>query len=398
MNKIRRLGTLLSLALLASSAVVGQQDTATMTGEVRDTSGALIPKAAITVTNTSTNLSFKGESNDSGLYTIVSLRPGLYSVSVERDGFKRLVHPAITLQVNQVVRLDFTLEIGELSATVEVTTATQLIESQTSSRGAVIEQKKILELPLNGRDYNQLALLSPGVLPSTPRLAAVNFKGAINVNGNRTFNNVFLLDGVDNISYSNSFRGENVQMIQPSIEALQEFKIQTNAYSAEFGRSSGAVVNATIRSGANSLRGTAYEFLRNDVLDANNFFSNALGAPKPVRKRNQFGAAIGGPIVKNRTFWFADFEGLREREGVPRVRQVPTAAQKAGLFSTAVFDPFAAGRPQFSQNGQGQWVIPANRRDPVGAKIVSLIPDPNVAVTTIFASTPQLQRDRTSSM
>jgi hypothetical protein len=388
MNRIR-FGILLSLALLASSAVVaGQQDTATITGEVRDASGALIPKAAITVTSTSTNISVKGESNDSGLYALVSLRPGLYSVSVEKEGFKRLVRPAITLQVNQVVRLDFTLEIGDLTATVEVTTATELIESQTSARGAVIEQRKILELPLNGRDYNQLALLSPGVLPSTPRLAAVNFKGAINVNGNRTFNNVFLLDGVDNISYSNSFRGENVQMIQPSIEALQEFKIQTNAYSAEFGRSSGAVVNATIRSGANSLRGTVYEFIRNDKLDANNFFSNALGAPKPVRKRNQFGAAVGGPIVQNRTFWFADYEGLREREGVPRVRQVPTAAQKAGLFSTAVFDPFAPGRPQFSQNAQGQWVVPANRWDPVGARIVSLIPDPNVPGTTIFASTP----------
>ena len=146
MNRIRRLGTLLALALLASSAIVaGQQETATITGEVRDASGGLIPKAAITVTNTSTNISIKGESNDSGLYTLVSLRPGLYSVSVEKDGFKRLVRPAITLQVNQVVRLDFTLEVGELSATVEVTTATQLIESQTSARGAVIEQKKILE-------------------------------------------------------------------------------------------------------------------------------------------------------------------------------------------------------------------------------------------------------------
>ncbi|HEY8409839.1 MAG TPA: TonB-dependent receptor, partial [Pyrinomonadaceae bacterium] len=239
-----------------------------------------------------------------------------------------------------------------------------------------------------GRDYNQLALLSPGVLPGTPRLASVNFKGVLNVNGNRTFNNVFLLDGVDNISYSNSFRGENVQLVQPSIEALQEFKIQTNAYSAEFGRSSGAVVNATIKSGTNNIHGSLYEFLRNDALDANNFFSNALGAPKPVRKRNQFGSAVGGPIVKHRTFWFADYEGLREREGVPRVRQVPTAAEKAGLFSTAVVDPFAPGRPEFSKNGAGQWVIPQNRWDPVGAAIVKLIPDPNVPGTTIYASTP----------
>lgn len=241
---------------------------------------------------------------------------------------------------------------------------------------------------MNGRDYNQLALLSPGVLPTTPRLSSVNFKGAFNVNGNRTFNNVFLLDGVDNISYSNSFRGENVQLVQPSIEALQEFKIQTNAYSAEFGRSSGAVINATIKSGTNSVRGSVYEFLRNDALDANNFFSNALGAPKPERRRNQFGGAAGGPLVRNRTFWFGDYEGLRDREGVPRVRQVPTAAEKAGLFSTAVVDPFAQGRAEFGRNGSGQWVIPRERWDPVGAAMVALIPDPNVPGSTIYASTP----------
>src|SRR5262249_16320278 len=155
-----------------------------------------------------------------------------------------------------------------------------------------------------------------GVLQGTPRLLSTNFKGAINVNGNRVFNNAFLLDGVDNVSYSSSFRGENAQIIQPSIEALQEFKIQTNGYSAEFGRSSGAVINATTRSGSNSFRGSVYEFLRNDALDANNFFSNAFGSPEPVRKRNQFGGAIGGRLIHDRAFWFADYEGLREREGV----------------------------------------------------------------------------------
>ncbi|MCG3163646.1 MAG: hypothetical protein JMDDDDMK_05087 [Acidobacteria bacterium] len=316
------------------------------------------------------------------------IKPGPYSITVEKQGFRKIVRSGVTLQVNQTARLDLVLQVGDLINTVEIVEAATLLETETSSRGSVIDQKKIVDLPLNGRDYNQLALLSPGVLPGTPRLASVNFKGVLNVNGNRTFNNVFLLDGVDNISYSNSFRGENVQLVQPSIEALQEFKIQTNAYSAEFGRSSGAVVNATIKSGTNSIRGAVYEFLRNDALDANNFFSNALGAPKPVRKRNQFGAAVGGPIIKNRTFWFADYEGLREREGVPRVRQVPTAAEKAGLFSSAVVDPFAAGRPAFSQNAAGQWVIPQNRWDPVGAAIVKLIPDPNVAGTTIYASTP----------
>ncbi len=387
MNARRPLFTLF-LVLLLVCPLLAQQETATITGEVKDASGAVVPKATITITNVETNVSLKSETNDQGIYFVPSLKPGSYSITVEKAGFKKAVRSGITLQVNQVARIDVTLQIGELTTVVEIVEAAPLLETETSARGSVIDQKKIVDLPLNGRDYNQLALLSPGVLPGTPRLAVVNFKGVLNVNGNRTFNNVFLLDGVDNISYSNSFRGENVQLVQPSIEALQEFKIQTNAYSAEFGRSSGAVVNATIKSGTNSIRGSVYEFLRNDVLDANNFFSNALGAPKPRRQRNQFGTAVGGPLVKNRTFWFGDYEGLREREGVPRVRRVPTAEEKAGIFSSAVFNPFAAGRPEFSKNAQGKWVIPQSLWDPVGAKIVALIPDPNVPGTTIYASTP----------
>jgi hypothetical protein len=381
---------LFGLLTLCSPFALAQQETATITGEVRDANGSVVPKATITVTNVETNVSIRSETNDQGLYTVPSLKPGPYSITVEKAGFKKSVRSGVTLQVNQVARLDVNMQVGELTTAVEIVEAATLLETETSSRGSVIDQKKIVDLPLNGRDYNQLALLSPGVLPGTPRLASVNFKGVLNVNGNRTFNNVFLLDGVDNISYSNSFRGENVQLVQPSIEALQEFKIQTNAYSAEFGRSSGAVVNATIKSGTNNIHGSLYEFLRNDALDANNFFSNALSAPKPVRKRNQFGAAVGGPLLKNRTFWFADYEGLREREGAPRVRVVPTAAEKAGLFSTAVVDPFASGRPEFGKNAAGQWVIPQNRWDPVGAAIVNLIPNPTniVGGVPVVASTP----------
>ncbi len=369
-------------------AALGQQDTATLTGTVKDESGAIVPRATVIVTNVQTNISLKTETDDTGSYVFPSLRPGDYSVSVESTGFRKTIRTGVTLQVAQVAPLDLTLKTGQLAETVEVVGGLSLLETQSSSRGLVIDQKKIVDLPLNGRDYNQLALLSPGVLSGTPRLASVGFKGVLNVNGNRTFNNVFLLDGVDNISYSNSFRGENVQLVQPSIEALQEFKIQTNAYSAEFGRSSGAVVNATIKSGTNTVRGSVYEFIRNDALDAPNFFSNALGTPKPKRERNQFGAAIGGPLVPNRTFWFGDYEGLRDQEGIPRTRLVPTAAEKAGLFSSAVVDPFAAGRPAFSQNAQGQWVIPRDRWDPVGAAIVALIPDPNVPGSAIYASTP----------
>lgn len=387
MRFLRSVFAVVLFALLVCAAFA-QQETANITGEVKDSSGAVVPGASVTITNTETGVSVRSETNEQGFFVVPSMKPGPYSITVEKTGFRKMVRSGITLQVNQFARVDVELQAGELTNTVEITQAATLLETETSSRGSVIDQKKIVDLPLNGRDYNQLALLSPGVLPTTPRLASVNFKGAINVNGNRTFNNVFLLDGVDNISYSNSFRGENVQLVQPSIEALQEFKIQTNAYSAEFGRSSGAVINATIKSGTNAIRGSVYEFLRNEKLDANNFFSNALGAPKPIRKRNQFGVAVGGPLVRNRTFWFADYEGLREREGVPRVTQLPTAAEKAGLFSSAVVDPFATGRPEFSKNAAGQWVIPSTRWDPVGAAIVKLIPDPNVAGTTIYASTP----------
>ena len=224
---------------------IAQQETARLTGTVRDPGGAAVPGATVTVKNVRTNVTVTAQTDSDGIYTIPSLRPGEYTITAEGAGFAKSVRTGITLQVAQVAQIDVTMQAGALSETIEVTGATPLLETATSSRALVIDQQKIVELPLNGRDYNQLALLAPGVLATTPRLASVNFKGAMNVNGNRTFNNVFLLDGVDNISYSNSFRGENVQLVQPSIEALQEFKIQTNAYSAEFGRSSGAVVNAT---------------------------------------------------------------------------------------------------------------------------------------------------------
>ncbi len=374
--------------LFTAESSFSQTSTATLTGIIEDSTGALLPNVTVLATNTDRNTSQSTKTNEAGGYVIPALPPGNYSVTAELPGFKKFVREAIALQVNQVGRIDIRLEVGGIAETIEVTQSTSMIETETSARGSVIDLKKIVELPLNGRDYNQLALLSPGVVPGTPRLASLNFKGAINVNGNRVFNNVFLLDGVDNISYSSSYRGENVQVIQPSIEALQEFKIQTNAYSAEFGRSSGATVNAAIRSGTNSIRGTVYEFLRNDALDANNFFSNAFAAPKPVRKRNQFGAALGGPLMKNKTFWFADYEGLREREGVPQTRVVPSSEEKSGLFSTAVFDPFGTGRPEFTRNGTSQWVIPRDRWDPVAAKIIAMVPDPNVIGTNIYASTP----------
>ena len=214
-------------------------------------------------------------------------------MSAEHPGFRKTLRTGVTLQIAQVAPVDLTLETGPLTETIEVDGGASLLETQTSSRGLVIDQKKIVELPLNGRDYNLLAQLSPGVLPATQRLQGLGFKGAMNVNGNRTFSNVFYLDGVDNISYSNSFRGENVQLVQPSIEALQEFKIQTNAYSAEYGRSSGAVVNATIKSGTNTVAGKRLRIPpqrragREQLLLERARDAEAQARAQPVRRRDR---------------------------------------------------------------------------------------------------------------
>jgi hypothetical protein len=319
-------------------------------------------------------------------------------VTVSAPGFKKYVNTALTLQVNQTARLDIELTVGEVTQEVTISSEAPLLEVDTSGRGSVIDQRKIVELPLNGRDYNQLATLSPGVLTATPRLQSIGFKGVFNVNGNRAFQNAFQLDGVDNTSYSNSFRGGNTQVVQPSIDALQEFKIQTNAYSAEFGRSSGALINAVIKSGTNAIHGSAYEFHRNDDLDASNFFSNKTNAPKPFRLRNQFGGTIGGPIIKNKTFFFTDYEGLRDRAGTVRISSVPQPDWKQGRFTVPIFNPYNPTDTGQDFRQGDVWVIPQNLIDPVGKRIVDVNPAPNTGapgqIDNNFVAVP-IERNRT---
>ena len=225
-------------------------------------------------------------------------------MTAERPGFNKFVNSGLTLQVNQTARLDITLRVGDVTEQITVSAEASLLETEKSGRGAVIDGRKIVELPLNGRDYNLLAQLSPGVLPATPRLQSIGFKGAFNVNGNRAFQNAFLLDGVDNTSYSNSFRGGNTQVVQPSIDALQEFKIQTNAYGAEFGRSAGAVVNAVIKSGTNASTGRHTNSIATGRWTRPISFRTRPAPASHFGLRNQFGGTPGGPIVKNKLFLF----------------------------------------------------------------------------------------------
>jgi hypothetical protein len=384
-----------ALALLLSigvAALQAQFETATLTGTVTDPAGAVIPRASVRILSESTNAEIVTAADDEGRYFLGNLRPGAYRVTISAPGFKQSVTSDLELQVNQAARLDVELAVGSVSEQVQVTAEAAALETETSSRGAVIDRTKIVELPLNGRDYVQLALLSPGVLAPTPRLQSIGFRGAFNVNGNRAFQNAFQLDGVDNTSYSNSFRGMNTQIVQPSIEALQEFKIQTNAYSAEFGRSSGALVNAVIRSGSNQYHGSIYEFHRNDNLDANNFFSNRTGLSKPFRLRNQFGAAVGGRLVRDKTFFFADYEGLRDRAGTVRFSSVPLPIWQQGMFATPIWNPFSASdtgqdfripaTPDCNDGSGNCWRIPSSLIDPVGRRVLDVSPAPNTRSST----------------
>lgn len=392
----------LLLIVLSLGLLLAQSELASLSGTITDPSGAVLPKTTVTVTSLATGQSVSATTNDTGRYFFSSLKPGTYNVSASLAGFKKYVNDGVTLQVNETTRLDIPLTVGDTSEQVTVTADATLLESESSNRGAVIGEQQIQELPLNGRDYNQLAILSPGVLPATPRLQSIGFKGVFNVNGNRAFQNAFLLDGVDNTSYSNSYRGNNVQVVQPSIDALQEFKIQTNAYSAEFGRSAGALVNAVIKSGTNAVHGSLYEFFRNRDLDAANFFSNKTASQKPFRLRNQFGGTVGGPIIKNKTFLFGDYEALRDRAGLVRFSSVPQPAWLQGRFNTPIFNPYnaadkgtdflKAATPDCNDGKGNCWIIPGSLIDPIGQKVANVSPAPNTGapgqLDNNYVSTP----------
>jgi hypothetical protein len=388
-RNLRRIAMRLAMLAVALNGILvfGQFETATLTGVVTDSAGAVVPSATVKAINEATNIEATVTSNHEGRYLFPNLRPGSYKVTASVQGFKQFVSSGMILQVNQAARLDIQLTVGDITEQINVTGEAPVLETESASRGSVIDRTKIIELPLNGRDYNQLALLSPGVLAPTPRLQSIGFRGVFNVNGNRAFQNAFQLDGVDNTSYSNSYRGLNAQVVQPSVEALQEFKIQTNAYSAEFGRSAGALINAVTRSGSNTVHGAAYDFLRNSQLDASNFFANKAGLAKPFRQRNQFGGAIGGPIIRNHTFFFADYEGLRDAAGTVRFSSVPQPIWRQGMFATPIWNPYnpndtgqdfrIAAVPGCNDGNGNCWRIPASLLDPVGQKVINVSPDPN---------------------
>lgn len=359
---------------------VGQNITATLLGRVTDETGAVLPGVQITVKNLNTGLTRDTITNETGDYIVTFLPVGEYEVTTELTGFRRDVRHGIVLQVDQRARVDIRFQVGEVTETLEVTAAAPLIDTETSAIGTVIDNRKISELPLNARRFEELALLVPGAVAPAPG-SSLGFRGGFNVSGAREEMNHFLLDGVDNMDQStNNF------VLRPSVDMIQEFKVRTNNYSAEFGRGGGAQVNVTTRPGTNEFHGTAWEFLRNEKLDARNFFDDPA-RPKPGFKRNQFGGTLGGPIQKDRTFFFGAYEGLRLRQAMTQLATVPPPAFRNGDFSALLQagNPYTRDRrpliirDPITQQPFPNNVIPASRVDPIGRAIVNLYPLPNTA-------------------
>jgi len=372
------------------------QDTGAIAGKVLDPQGAAVPQVKIVATSVGTGIARESVSSSDGNYSIPNIAPGMYTVTAEGAGFKKAVAENVRVEVAQRVQLDFALELGAVAETVEVQAAPPQLQTSDSQLSAVVESKAISDLPLNGRNFTQLMVLMPGSTERASGTVAGHYAEraagtAFSVNGHRQTANQFLIDG---------FMAKEVQhgtnSVEPIIDALQEFRVQTSNYSAEFGTEAGGQINAVLKSGTNSFHGTAWEFLRNDKLDANNFFNNRTGTARPAFRRNQWGLAAGGPVIlpkyngKNRTFIFGAYEGTSIRKGITQQSTVPDANLRAGNFgSVTITDPLS-GQP-FPNN-----TIPANRLNRITTAILDrYVPLPNRTGTFNWISTDPQSLDST---
>src|ERR1700686_4089683 len=320
-------------------AVLGQNVYGTITGTVTDSSGAAISDATVVLTNLDNGEKHSIQSDSSGNYTFVNILPGRYKLEGEKTGFKKFVREPILVQIESGLRVDVALQVGSQSETVEVTSEVPLLQPETNSLGQVVEQRSVTELPLNGRNPLALVALVPGVVPqgqpsagnsstSNPVGANPFALGDFQVGGGMAGQSQILIDGVPtNGAYL------NVVTVIPTQDAIEEFKVQTNNLGPEYGRFAGGVINLSTKSGTNSFHGSAYEFIRNKVLNANDFFANESGITRPPFTQNQFGGNAGGPVFKNKLFFFGSYEGFRQRKGSLLSTWVPTAAERNGDFS-----------------------------------------------------------------
>lgn len=362
----------------------GQTWRGSITGIVSDASQARVPSVEVTLTQEETNRRRISAADAQGEYTFSALPPGTYRLEVSRPNF-RAYSQQLTINVNEAARVDVVLQAGSQGERTEVTDIAEPLKTETTSLGAVVEQRSVRQLPLDGRNFYELSLLAPGTAPAAQGSAgSVRGDFAIHVNGAREDANNFILDGVYNGDPKLNGAG-----VTPPVDAIREFEVLTHTYDASFGRNAGGQINVVLNSGTNSVHGTVWEFFRNAALDEKNHF--APREENPRYQQNQFGFAIGGPVVKDRTFFFGDYEGRRTREGITRITNVPTALERIGDFSQSPVPPIDL----FTQQPFPGNRIPAQRVHPIGLGIANLYPLPNRAVPgQNFISSPVL-RDRT---
>ncbi len=346
---LRRVSTAVLCFLLLPLAALAQFENGSIVGTVRDSSGAVVPDATVTVTNTATGIVSTRTSNGDGDYEVPALRVAQYNVVISKPGFASASASNIAVTISSRQRIDLTLTVGEAATTVDVVSGVNLqLETDTSQRGQIITQYQTEAFPLVSRNYSDLLGLTTGVRAAASALSTTSNtgltrEGAFNVNGQRSIFNNFLLDGMDNNAYGESNQGFSNQIIQPAPDSIAQFQVVTNNETAEYGRASGATINVAFAQGTNTFHGRVYEFLRNTDLNAIGFFAPPNGK-KPQYNRNQFGGNIGGPILHDKLFFFVDYEGFRQIRKQTSTATLPTNNQRAGIFGTTVYDPYT-GQP-----------------------------------------------------
>jgi len=411
-------GCLLALALTAilSAPASAQVDTGTLSGTVKDESGGVLPGATVTITHEGQALTLTTVTREDGTYIFTPIRTGAYSIEVDFPGFRKGIRRGLTVGIQETVRIDFTLQTGVVTEEVLVTGQSPLLQTGSGTVGETLKSETIENLPVNGRDYTVLARLTTGVVPPQPGARAPLMFAA---NGVRPAQNNYLLDGIDNNTSNVDFLSGVAYVVKPPIDAVDEIKILTSSFSAEYGRAGGAVLNTTLKSGTNRLRGSVWEFNRNDALNANDFFAKRAGIGKAKYNSNQFGVTGGGPIIPSKTFWFGDYEGSLIKQARTWVRSVPTELQRSSGFTNfadlislqsgtvgadvlgrtfprgTVFDPattrqvtagqvdpvtgIVAARTGFVRDAFAGNQIPAGRINPNALKLMNLYPAPNQA-------------------
>jgi Carboxypeptidase regulatory-like domain len=385
--------TVAVLLALAGIPLRAQIDTGSIVGIVQDKSGARLAGAAVAVTDTATNVKHSFVTNNDGQYEALQLIPGVYTVTVSRSGFSTQERQNIAVNVQSRVQADFVMTVSSVQQQVVVSEQATQLETQSAEVAAVLSTQTINQLPLNGRDYDQLALLEPGIYHDPSNEVANSAEGRFSSNGNLELQNYFSLDGIDNNTGSENLQEQSVQAVTPPPDALQEFALQTRTYSAEFGTSAGAVVNVSTKSGTNSFHGDLWDYVENSDLNANTWFNNYGGVPKGHFEQNQFGATIGGPVARNHTFFFASYETLLSHEAETVTSTVPTQAMKNGDFTSVLTTHPMTAVAQGQAGCITGNIIAPGCIDPVGQAILNLYPNPSPQLgnVDVFTGAPNYE-------